>query len=141
MPSWEPVSAAMALAIGLTILEIFLYRRRARAKARREVRAKFHSAFFGEAIAHLDNKDAYLLMEQAQARHDAAIVEFRPFVDPEHIGRFDAAVERFRRARSELQPRLLKILAAIDSDKPVDNLDRARIKEALNELLAFADKT
>jgi hypothetical protein len=131
----------MALAIGLTILEIFLYRRRARAKARREAHAKFHSAFFGEAIAHFDNKDAYLLMEQAQAKHDAAIIEFRPFVDPEHIGRFDAAAEKFRRARSELQPRLLKILAAIDSVKPVDNLDRARVKEALNELLAFADKT
>jgi hypothetical protein len=141
MLSWEPVSAAMALAIGLTILEIFLYRRRARAKARREAHAKFHSAFFGEAIAPLDNKDAYLLMEQAQAKHDAAIIEFRPFVDPEHIGRFDAAAEKFRRARSELQPRLLKILAAIDSVKPVDNLDRARVKEALNELLAFADKT
>lgn len=129
------------IAIGLTILEIFLNRRRARAKARRQARAKFHSAFFGEAIAHMDNKDAYLLMDQAQSKHDTAIIEFRPFVDPKHIGHFDAAVDRFRRARSELQPRLLKILAAIDSDKPVDNLDRARIKEALNELLAFADKT
>ena len=131
----------MAVAIGLTILEIFLYRRRARARARREASAKFHSALFGEAIAHLDNKDAYLLMDQAQEKHDAAIFEFRPFVDPKHIGHFDAAAEKFRRSRSELQPRLLKILAAIDSVKPVDNLDRARVKEALNELLAFADKT
>ncbi len=141
MLSWEPVIAAMALAIGLTILEIFLYRRRARARARRQARAKFHTAFFGEAIAHLDNKDAYLLLWQAQEKHDAAIIEFRPFVDPKDIGRFDAAVEGFRRSRSELQPKLLRILAAIDSDKPVDNLDRARVKAALNELLTFADKT
>jgi hypothetical protein len=74
-------------------------------------------------------------------KHDAAIIEFRPFVDPMHIGHFDAAAGNFRRSRSELQPRLLKILAAIDSVKPVDNLDKARIKEALNALLAFADKT
>lgn len=141
MLSWEPVTAAIALAIGLTILETFLNRRRARAKAKKEASAKFRSALFGEAIAHLDNKDAYLLMEQAQEKHDTAIIEFRPFVDPKHIGHFDAAAEKFRRSRSELQPRLLKILAAIDSVKPVDNLDRARMKEALNELLAFADKT
>ena len=139
MLSWEPVTAAIAFAIGLTILEIFLNRRRTRARAKREARAKFHSAFFGEAIAHLDNKDSYLLMGQAQSKHDTAIIEFRPFVDPKHIEHFDAAAENFRRCRSELQPKLLKILAAIDSDKPVDNLDRARIKEALNELLAFAD--
>ncbi len=141
MLSWEPVTAAIALAIGLTILETFLNRRRARAKAKREASAKFRSALFGEAIAHLDNKDAYLLMEQAQAKHDTAIIEFRPFVDPKYIGHFDAAAEKFRRSRSELQPRLLKILAAIDSVKPVDNLDRVRMKEALNELLAFAEKT
>jgi hypothetical protein len=131
----------MALAIGLSIVEIFLYRRRARAKARREARTKFRSAFFGEAIAHFDNKDAYLLMGQAQAQHDIAIIQFRPFVDPKYIEHFDAAAGNFRRSRSELQPRLLKILAAIDSVKPVDNLDKARIKEALNALLAFADKT
>ena len=141
MLSWEPVAGAMALAIGLSILEIFLYRRRARAEARREARTKFHSALFGEAIAHFDNKDAYLLMGHAQAKHDTAINEFRPFVDPKHIRRFDDAAEKFRRSRSDLQPKLLKILAAIDSDKPVDNLDRARLKEALNELLTFADKT
>ena len=131
----------MALAIGLTILEIFLYRRRVRARAKREASPKFLSAFFAETIAHLDNKDVYLLMGQAQVKHDAAIIEFRAFVDPKHIGHFDAAAERFRRSRSELQPKLLKILAAIDSDKPVDNLDRARVKETLNDLLAFADKT
>jgi hypothetical protein len=34
-----------------------------------------------------------------------------------------------------------QILAAIDSDKPVDNFDGVKLKEALNELLAFAEKT
>jgi hypothetical protein len=82
MPSWESAAIAVALAIGLSILELFLNRGRARAKARREASTKFHSAFFAEAIAHLDNKDAYLLMSQAQAKHDAAIIAFRPFVDP-----------------------------------------------------------
>ena len=80
-------------------------------------------------------------MDQVQAKHDTAIIEFRPFVDPDRIGHFDAAAEKFRRLRGELQPKLLKILAAIDSDKPVDNSDKARMKEALNELLTFADKT
>jgi hypothetical protein len=140
MLSWEPVTVAVAVAIGLTILEIFLNRRRTRAKAKREASVKFRSAFFAESIAHFDNKDAYLLINQLQAKHDAAIIEFRPFVDPEHIGRFDATAEKFRRYRSELQPRLLKILAAIDSGQPADNSDRVRLKETLNELLTFAER-
>jgi hypothetical protein len=141
MPSWESAAIAVALAIGLSILELFLNRGRARAKARREASTKFHSAFFAEAIAHLDNKDAYLLMSQAQAKHDAAIIAFLPFVDPKRIKHFDAAEQKFRRCRSEVQPRILKILAAMDSDKSVDNFDGVKLKEALNELLAFAEKT
>lgn len=141
MLSWEPAAIGVVFASGLTVLEIFLTRRRARAKAKREASTKFRSAFFAEAIAHLDNKDPYLLINQAQAKHDAAVIEFRPFVDPKHIKHFDAAEQKFRRLRSELQPRILKILAAIDSAKPTDNSDRVRLKETLNELLTFADKT
>ena len=136
-----PVATAVVLATGLSLLDLFLNRRRARAKAKREASTNFRSAFFAEAIANLDNKDAYLLIRQAQAKHDAAIIEFRLFVDPTQTKHFDAAAQKFHQSRSEVQPRILKILAAIDADKPVDNWDRVNLKEALNELLAFADKT
>ena len=136
---WEPPAVALCFAGSLTVLEIVLTRRRARAKAKREAGAKFRLAFLAEAMAHLDNKDVYRLIHQAQAKHDAAIAEFRPFVDPKRIKHFDAAEHELRRCRNELQPRILMILAAIDSGKPVDNSDRVRLKEALNELLAFAD--
>lgn len=142
MTSWEAVVViAIALAVGLTFLEIFLTRRRARAKAKREASTQFRSAFLAESTAHLENKDVYRLITEAQAKHDAAIMEFRPFVEPKQIKHFDTAEQNFRRYRSELQPRILKTLAAIDSNKLIDNSDIVRLKEALNELLAFADKT
>jgi hypothetical protein len=141
MPSWEPVAIAVALAIGLSLLGLLINRRRARTKAKREASKTFRSAFFAETIANLDNKDAYLLISHAQAKHDAAIIEFRPFVGPKRIEHFDAAEQKFHRCRSELQPRVLKVHKAIDLQKPVDNSDTVRLREALNELLAFADKT
>lgn len=115
--------------------------RRERAKSKREASAKFRSAFFAETIAQLDNKDAHALMNHARAQHAAAIIEFRPFVDPKQIKNFDAAEQKFHRCRSYLQPLALKHLASTSSGESVDNSDIVKLKEALNELLAFADKT
>lgn len=142
MSSWVPAAIAVAVAICLLLLEIFLNRRRARAKSKREAATKFRSAF-AEAITHLHNtdKDAYLLITQARANHDAAITDFRRLVHPKQIKHFDAAEQKFHRCRSEVRPRAVKILAAIDSETPVDHSDTVRLKESLNELLAFADRT
>ena len=75
MPSWIPAAIAIAAAIGLVFGEMFLKPRREHAKSTREAAVKFRAAFFAETIDQLDNKDAYALMDQAKAQHDAAIVE------------------------------------------------------------------
>ncbi len=140
MPSWLPAAIAILAAIGLFFFEIFLKPRREHTKSRREAIAKFRSAF-AEAIAQIANKDAHVHMSQAQAQHDAAIIEFRRFVDPKQIEHFNAAEQKFHQCRSEVKPKVLKIRTAIDSGKPVDNSDIVKLKEAINELLTFADKT
>lgn len=139
MPLWVPVVIS-AIAAAVTICVFILNGRRERAKPRREASAKFRSAF-AVAITLLDKTDAPTLMNQAKVQHDAAIIEFRPFVDPKQIKHFDAAEQKFRRSRSELQPSALKPLESKRLGKPVDNSDIVKLKEALKELLAFADKT
>jgi|ERR1017187_4001984 hypothetical protein len=140
MPFWVPIAIA-AIAAAVAICLFLLGDRPQHAMLKAEASAKFRSAFFAESIADLDNKDAYALMHQARTQHDAAIIEFRPFVHPNQIKHFDVAEQKFHRCRSELQPKPLKILAAIRSNKPVDHSDTDELKEALTRLLAFADKT
>lgn len=144
MPLWVPPVAigaiAAAVIICLFFLNVFRTGHRERAKPNREAGVKFRSAF-AVAIALLDRTDAPTLMSQAKGQHDAAIIEFRPFVDPKQVKHFDAAEQKFRRCRSELQPSALKPLESKRLGKPVDNSDIVKLKEAINELLTFADKT
>ena len=124
----------------MLVLEIVLHRRRVRAKPKAEAIAKFRAAFLSETITQLDNKDVHVLMNHARARHDAAITAFRPFIHPSLIKQFDAGELKFHRCRNQLQPKAAKIIAAIGANKPVDNSDTVAMKNALTELLAFADR-
>ena len=139
MPLWIPFATA-AFGAAVTISVFILTGRRERAKSKREAIAKFRSAF-AEAITQIDNKDPHFLMSQAQVQHDVAIFEFRAFVDPRRVNYFDEAVEKFHRCRGEMRPALFTVLESSVSGKPIDNSDTLKLKEALNELLAFATKT
>jgi cytochrome c-type biogenesis protein CcmH/NrfG len=140
MPFWVPIAIAAIVVVAAVCLDVLRHHRR-HAKARAEAREKFRAAFFTESIAHLDKISADVLMNHAQPRHDAAIAEFRQSLHPGQLEDFGAAVRKFHLCRSQLQPKLTKIRAAIASNMPVDNSDTTRLKEALAELLAFAEKT
>jgi hypothetical protein len=126
------------LAAGIAAFAYIVNTRREAVESRREACAKFRSAF-AEATTELDNVDAYSLITEARAAHDAAILEFRPSVAFEQLEQFDAAVQKFYRYRSEVQPAPAKVLASLSSGKPVDHSDALMLKQALTELLAFAD--
>jgi hypothetical protein len=137
MPFWIPVAMA-GIAAGITVFAYIATAGRERAKSRREAAARFRSAF-AEAVTELDNVDAHSLITEARALHDAAIKEFRPSISPQQLDQFDAAVQKFYRYRSEVQPAPAKVLASLSSGKPVDHSDALMLKQALTELLAFAD--
>lgn len=139
MPIWVPVATAAIAAAVVVWLDILIGRRK-RAKSKREAVAKFRSVL-AEAIAHLDNIDTHAFITEASEQHDAAIVGVRRFVDAKQIESFDAAVQKFSRCRTEVQPAPAKVLTSLESGKPVDNSDTIKLKEALNELLKFADST
>jgi len=137
MPFWVPVAASGVTAAVATTVDVLTGRRK-RAKARRETSAKFRSTF-AQAIADLGNIDAHAFMTEAREQHDAAILDFRRFVESRQIESFDAAVQKFNLYRSEVQPAPAKVLASLESGRRVDNSDTVRVKEAINELLLFAD--
>jgi hypothetical protein len=139
MPFWIPVAMA-GIAAGITAFAYIATAGRERVKSRREAAARFRSAF-AEAVTELDNVDAHSLITEARAMHDAAILEFRRSISQQKIEQFDAAVQKFYRYRSEIQPAPAKVLASLSSGKPVDHSDALMLKQALNELLAFADTT
>ena len=139
MPVWVPFATA-AIGAAVTFCIFVLTGRRERARSKREAVAKFRSAF-AEAITQINEKDPHFLMNSAQVQHDVAIFEFRRTVDPKHMQNFDAAVEKFRKCRTELTPATLAVWKSLGSGQPVDDSETVRLKEALNELLAFADQT
>jgi hypothetical protein len=139
MPFWIPVAMA-GIAAGITAFAYIASARRERVKSRREAATRFRSAF-AEAVTELDNVDAHSLITEAQATHDAAILQFRRSISQQKLEQFDAAVQKFYRYRSEVLPAPAKVRAALSSGKPVDDSDTLRLKQALNELLAFADDT
>ncbi len=139
MHFWVPIATA-AIAGAVAILVDILTGRRKGAKSRREAAATFHLAF-AEAIAQLENVDAHALITEARAQHDAAILEFRRFVVAKQIEHYEVAVQNFNRCRSEVQSAPVKVLASLASEKPIDNSDTVKLKEALNELLTFTDKS
>ena len=111
---------------------------RERDTLKRNAATKFRSAFV-EAVTQINNNDAHFLMNQAQVQHDAAICEFRQFIDSNQLKKFDKAVESFRQCRSTLVPASLAVWESIGSGNPIDDSDTFALKNALNELLAFAD--
>jgi hypothetical protein len=133
---WVPVAASGVTAAVATSLDI-LSGRRKRAKSRREAGARLHSLLV-QAIAHLDKIDAHSFISEAKDQHDAAIAEFRRFVDARQIANYEAAVQTFDRCRGALQPAAVKVLASLKSRKPVDHSDAIGLKKALNALMQFA---
>lgn len=134
---WVPVAASGIIAAVATLVDI-LSRRRKRARSRREAGARLH-ALLVEAIAHLDKVDAHSFISGAKDRHDAALAEFRRFVDARQIANYEAAVQTFDRCRSAVQPGAIKVLASLKSHKPVEHSDVIDLKKALNALMQFAD--
>jgi len=137
MPFWIPVATA-STAAGIFIAVDILASRRKRAAAARETAGQFRSAI-AEALTQLEYVDAHARITEARERHDAAISGFRPLVNVEKLKHFDAAVKKLHRGRSELQPAPLKVLASLSSGKAVDYSDALTLREALNELQAFAE--
>lgn len=138
MAIWTPLVATTITAT-VAFYIFVLAGRRERDKSKREAIAKFRSAFAKE-YTQIDNREAYSLMSKAKVKHDIAIHEFRPLVDSKQLQSFDAAVKKFDQCRSEVTPAPLTFLVSQASGKPVDDSCRVRLKEALIELLAFADK-
>jgi len=136
---WVPVAITGVAAVGVASADI-LTGRRQRAKSRREAAAKFRATFTA-AIADLDYLDAHAFITEAAELHDAAISEFRRFVQLKQRNGFDVAVRIFSQCRNEVQPPPIKVRASLDSGKPIDNSDVVKLKEALNELLTFAENT
>jgi len=95
-----------------------------------------------EAKAILNNSitDAHFVMSKFRTQHDAAIVEFRYYVRQHDRKRFDAACEKYRKCRQEINPALLRHYEALKTGKPIDSGSTQKLMEAINEVLAFADK-
>lgn len=136
---WVPVATAGISAAAAISVDILTGRRK-RARSGRETVVKFRSVL-AEAIVQLDDLDAHSFITEARKQHDAAILEFRRLVDSKQIESFDAAVQKFNRCRSEVQPAPVKVLASLASGRPVDNSDTVKLNEAINELLLFADSS
>lgn len=109
-------------------------------KAKREAATKFRSAF-AEAVTQITDGsiDPHSLIAQQKVQHDAAIFEFRHFVDPDRLSDFDAAGQKYRECRSALEPALLQFMRSQNTGQPVGQSASSKIIVAINELLAFAD--
>lgn len=94
-----------------------------------------------EAKALLNNGtvDVFAVMSKFGTQHDAAIVEFRYSVKQWERKRFDAACEKYRQCRQEINPGLLRYYKAQATGTPIDSSRTQKLMEAVNELLAFAD--
>lgn len=127
------------------LLTVWLFHRlaigRERDKAIRNACLKLRSAF-SEAKATLSNGtvDAHAVMTKWSAQHDAAIVEFRHYVRRWKRKCFDATCEKYRQCRQEIKPGILRYYEAQATEKPIDSSSTQKLIEAINELLAFADK-
>jgi len=136
MTFWIPVATG-AVAAGIVISVEILTIRRKRNSSRRQATSIFRSAL-ADAIAHANGVDAHALLNEGRVHHDAALDGFRPFVRVERLNQFDTAVQKFHRGRSELIPAPVKVLASWSSGRPVDQSDALTLREALDELQAFA---
>ena len=139
MPFWVPVAIAAIAAAAVLWVDI-LGGRRKRTNSRRDAAESFRFACT-DAIAKLNGMDAHSFITESRAQHDAAISAFRCVVDTTRIHDYDVAAEAFNQRRSEIMPAPLKVLASLESGKPVDNSDIVKLKAALSALLAFADST
>lgn len=139
MPFWVPIAIAAITAAAALWVDI-LGGRRKRTNSRRDAAESFRFACT-DAIAKLNGMDAHSFITESMTQHDAAISAFRCLVHTTRIHDYDVAVENFNHCRSEITPAPLKVLASLESGKPVDNSDVVRLKAALSELLAFADST
>ncbi len=137
MPFWIPVALAGAAAVIVVSIDFFVIPRR-RAEARRIAAARFRSVFV-DAIAQVDKLDAHAFMAEAWARHDAELSDFRRSIESKRLDSFDVAVQKFNRCRTELMPAPAKVLAALQFGRPIDDSDKHRLKDAMSELLLYAD--
>lgn len=126
-------------AVVTIVLYVFTIRNNV-AKSKGDAIAKFRAAF-AEEFTQLDSQDVHSLMCKAKVKHDVAIHEFRQFVEQKNLNDFDATVKRFDQLRSEVTPALLAHMKSRACDKPIDNSDKTRLKEAINDLLLFAANT
>lgn len=111
-----------------------------RQKAKREVAAKFRSAFAEDITQITDGSiDPHYLITQHKVQHDTAIFEFRHFVDPDRLSDFDAAAQKYRECRSALEPAILQFLRSETTGQPLDQSASSNLIVAINWLLAFAD--
>ncbi len=142
MPSWLQIVFGIGAFVisGLGVYIGYQQWRLSAYKLKRDPSARFQSAF-AEEITQIDNQDAHSLMSKAKVKHDVAIREFRQWVDLNQLQRFDAAVKDFDQCRSEVTPALSAFYASQASGNPIDNSATVRLKQALNELLAFADRS
>ena len=136
MPIWVPILTAV-IGAGVAILVFWLNGRRESTKAKREAAKAFRSAF-AEAMTQIEEVDAHGLMSKFKVQHDVAIHEFRRHVQSAQQAAFDTAAKNFQACRSTVQPAALEAMRSIVTGEAIDESDTFRMKEALNELLAFA---
>jgi hypothetical protein len=141
MPVWIPIIGAII--VGVVAVTLFvLSGHRERAKSKSEAVSKFRAAFADE-LTQIGKVDADSLMKNKNVRikHDVAIHEFRHILYAKYLTEYDTKVEKFNQCRENLVPAIIAALSAINAGKKVDESGTEKMKVALNELLAFADKS
>jgi hypothetical protein len=125
--------APSAIAAVVAIVLFVLAGRRDRGKVKSEARAKFRAAF-SAAAAELSaaRTDTFHLFSLESTRHDAAILEFRPYIDPHDLSAFDAAVAEFQRCRAAVRPAMVR--------RAGDATPELSLNAAIQAILAFARK-
>ena len=135
-------SAIFGAVFGAAVVAVgwWMTARRERRKSKRDAAARLCAAF-AEAATQLEaagGEDPHSLMIRSAMAHDAAVFEYRSFLDPSERTRFDAAFRRFRDYRDAIEPRLLGFMRSQVSGQPVDHSTTTALRESIRALLDFA---
>jgi len=142
------------MATGLTLGGIFLVllsallihylsRVREREKTAETARAKLRSSF-SEVLSGLANAtaDPFVLLsaaQAAQAAHDAALLEYRPYVPSRDLDAYDVACGDFRRLRDSVESGITSFYPLIVAGSTPSSSSNA-LSPAIERILAYASR-